>query len=251
MAASIPAHASRTEVQNPYAARPNWFYPTAVFIAFSAFILYATWVVLFEYDGKFGPYLSPFFSPDIGRVRLGPITVPPSIWVAWAPLAFRLTCYYYRKAYGRGFLWHPRACAVEEPGRGTYHGETRFWTFNNLHRFALYAILIQTLFLWYDMFAAFSYRGAFHLGLGNLIMLVNVVFLTAYTLGCHALRNLVGGGVDCFSCHRARHSLWKGVTVFNVRHEFWAWASMFSVWATDLYIRLGVHGVLGAAGGWQ
>lgn len=248
MAASIPAHASRTEVQNPYSARPNWVYPTVVFVSFAAFILYATYVVLFETSGRFHSYLSPFFSPDIGLVKLGPITVPPAIWVAWAPLAFRLTCYYYRKAYGRGFLWHPRACAVPEPSRGRYEGETRFWIFNNLHRFALYAILVQTLFLWYDVFAAFVWNGAPHLGIGNLIMVVNVICLTGYTLGCHALRNLVGGGVDCFSCHQTRYKLWKGVTVLNVRHEFWAWISMFTVWGTDVYIRLGVHGFLGNSG---
>lgn len=248
MAASVPAHASRSEVQNPYSTRPNWLYPTLVFAVFAAFVVYATAVVLLETRGRFGPYLSPFFSPEVGILRLGPLSVPPSIWVAWAPLAFRLSCYYYRKAYGRGFLWHPRACAVGEPHRGEYHGETRFWIFNNLHRFSLYAILVQTLFLYYDAIAAFSYHGGFHLGLGNLVMVVNVVLLSGYTFGCHALRNLVGGGVDCFSCHRARHTAWKGVTRLNEHHEFWAWASMFSVWFTDVYIRLGMHGVLGTAG---
>ena len=248
MAASVPAHASRAEVQNPYSTRPNWFYPTLVFAVFAAFVIYATAVVLLETRGRFGPYLSPFFSPEIGILRLGPISVPPSIWVAWAPLAFRLSCYYYRKAYGRGFLWHPRACAVSEPHRGEYHGETRFWIFNNLHRFSLYAILVQTLFLYYDAIAAFAYHGAFHLGVGNLVMVVNVVLLSGYTFGCHALRNLVGGGVDCFSCHRARHTAWRGVTRLNEHHEFWAWASMLSVWFTDVYIRLGMHGVLGTAG---
>jgi hypothetical protein len=34
------------------------------------------------------------------------------------------------------------------------------------------------------------------------------------------------------------------VTVLNVNHEVWAWASMLSVWATDVYIRLLIHGVI-------
>ena len=237
------AHPDEAAVQNPYSARPNWLYPAVVLFFFTAFIVYATVVVLFENTGRYGPYLSPFFSPEI-NLRVGGFLIPPSIWVAWAPLAFRLTCYYYRKAYWRSYLWHPRSCAVAEPHRGKYYGETRFWSFNNLHRFALYLIVIQTLFLYYDAIIAFWYQGSFHFGLGNVIMLVNVVLLSGYTYGCHALRHLVGGGTDCFSCHRTRFQLWKGVTVLNVNHEWWAWASMFSVWFTDVYIRLLVHGVI-------
>ena len=241
--AAAEPRVKREPVQNPYGRRPAWVYPTVVLVVFSAFVLYATLVVLFETSGRYGPYLSPFFSPEV-NIHVGRYLVPPSLWVAWAPLAFRLTCYYYRKAYFRGFLFHPRSCAVEEPSRGTYKGETGFWVFNNLHRFALYAILIQTLFLYYDVILAFTYQGSFHLGFGTLLMVANVVFLSGYTFGCHALRHLVGGSKDCFSCHRTRHRLWKGVTILNVRHEWWAWASMLSVWATDVYIRLLVHGVI-------
>jgi len=218
-------------------------YPAVIVAVFSAFVIYSTLVVMFETNGRYGPYLSPFFSPEI-NVRLNGFLVPPSLWVAWAPLAFRLTCYYYRKAYGRGFLWHPQSCAVDEPQRGTYRGETRFWAFNNLHRFALYAILVQTVFLYYDAIVAFTYQGTFHLGLGSVLMVLNVVLLSGYTYGCHALRHLVGGGKDCFSCHRTRHSLWKGVTILNVNHEWWAWASLFSVWGADLYVRLLIHHVI-------
>ena len=237
------AHAYRVKVQNPYSRRPNWLYPVVVLVVFAVFIAYASVVVLFETTGRYGPYLSPFFSPEVS-VHAGPYLIPPSLWVAWAPLAFRLTCYYYRKAYWRGFLWHPRSCAVEEPHRGIYRGETSFWAFNNLHRFALYAIVIQTLFLYYDVITSFSSHGAFHIGVGTLIMVGNVVLLSGYTYGCHALRHLVGGSKDCFSCHRIRFRLWRGVTVLNVNHEWWAWASLCSVWGTDVYIRLLIHGVI-------
>lgn len=230
-------------VQNPYSSRSNWFYPGSVVVVFSLFIVYAAWVGLTQTTGRFGPYLSPFFSPEI-RVHIGSFLIPPGIWIAPFPLAFRLTCYYYRKAYFRGFLWHPSVCALGEPSRGEYHGETRFWIFNNLHRFALYLIIVQTLFLLYDAIIAFFYQGGFHFGLGNVIMVVNIICLAAYTYGCHALRHLVGGGQDCFSCHRARYRIWKGVSVLNLHHEFWAWISMFSVWATDVYIRLLILGVL-------
>ena len=133
-------------VQNPYSSRPNWLYPTVVVVVLTAFALYAFLVGVFETTGRFGPYLSPFFSPEI-EVRVGGFLIPPGIWIAPFPLAFRLTCYYYRKAIFRAYLWHPRACAVAEPGRGQYRGETRFWVFNNLHRFALYLILVQTAIL--------------------------------------------------------------------------------------------------------
>jgi hypothetical protein len=245
MALSQPAPhsgASATAVRNPQSSRPNWVYPTVVVVVFSAFIVYGVVVGLFETSGRYGPYLSPFFSPEI-YVRVGGFLIPPGIWIAPFPLAFRLTCYYYRKAYYRGFLWHPRSCAVAEPHRGSYRGETRFWLFNNLHRFALYAIVLQMAVLLYDAIAAFHYQGGFHLGLGNVILVVNLVLLSGYTFGCHALRHLFGG-TDCFSCHRLRYRLWEGVTVLNVNHEVWAWASMLSVWATDVYIRLLIHGVI-------
>jgi hypothetical protein len=78
-------------------------------------------------------------------------------------------------------------------------------------------------------------------------MVANVALLSAFTFGCNSLRHLVGGGVDCFSCEKggaAKHAAWKGVTFFNRHHMGWAWASMFSVGLTDLYIRLCASGVI-------
>ena len=239
--AASSSEADPVAVRNPYSVLPNWLYPIFVVVVLSLFGLYAIWVVFLNTQGRFGPYLSPFYSPEI-RVWL----IPPAIWVAWAPLAFRATCYYYRKAYFRSFLWHPRSCAVPEPrrGRGPYRGETRFWAFNNLHRFAFYATVVQVAFLWYDALAAFYWSGALHLGVGNAILLFNVVCLSGYTFGCHAFRHLAGGSLDCFSCSRARYRLWKGVTVLNIRHDQWAWVSLFTVLAADLYIRLLIMGVI-------
>lgn len=237
--AASPAEPRPASVRNPYSVLPNWLYPTFVVVALSLFGLYAIWVVFFNTQGRFGPYLSPFYSPNIHVWR-----IPPAIWVAWAPLAFRLTCYYYRKAYFRSFFWHPRSCAVAEPRRGTYRGETGFWVFNNFHRYAFYVTVIQVGFLWYDAITAFIPGTGPHAGLGSLILLVNVICLSGYTFGCHAFRHLAGGGMDCLSCHRARHRLWKGVTVLNVRHDLWAWTSLFTVWIADLYVRLLILGVI-------
>jgi hypothetical protein len=234
-ASSAKLHAAT--VRNPYSVLPNWLYPTFVVVSLSLFSLYAAWVVLFFKDGRFGPYLSPFSSPEF-HVQISGFAIPTGIWIFWIPLAFRATCYYYRKAIFRSYLWHPRSCAVGEPSRGIYRGETRLFVFNNLHRFAFYLTAAQIVVLWYDAVAAFVDNSAFHFGLGSVLMLVNVVCLSGYTFGCHAFRHLAGGGLDCFSCHRARYQLWKGITVLNVRHDRWAWVSMFTVWGVDLYIRL-------------
>lgn len=242
MAQSAPAAAAQ-RVRNPYSRLPNWLYPSFVVVALSLFGVYTAWIVLFQPVGVYAPYLSPFESP---LITLGPI--PPGILVVWAPLVFRATCYYYRKAYFRSFFWHPRSCAVPEPARGRYRGETAFpWVLNNLHRFAFYVIFVQVLFLVFDALVAFDFGGKFGIGFGSVLMLVNVVLLSGYTFGCHALRHLVGGELDCFSCSqtaKARWRLWKGVTVLNIKHDRWAWASLFSVAATDIYIRVLMAGVL-------
>jgi hypothetical protein len=243
VAISDAARPARQAVRNPYSVLPNWLYPTFVAFILSVFGLYTAWVVLFQPVAQSAPYLSPFESPliTIGRI-------PPGIFVVWAPLVFRATCYYYRKAYFRSFFWHPRSCAVDEPRRGRYHGETRFpWVLNNLHRFAFYVIVVQVLFLAFDAIVAFRFGGRFGIGLGTVLMVVNLGLLAGYTFGCHALRHLAGGGLDCFSCSRtarARFQLWKGITVLNIKHDRWAWASLFSVWLTDVYIRLLTAGLL-------
>jgi hypothetical protein len=79
---------------------------------------------------------------------------------------------------------------------------------------------------------------------GTGILLLNTLMLSGYTFGCHAFRHLAGGGTDCFSCSRARFRLWKGVTVLNVRHDRWAWASLFTVMLADIYLRLLIHHVI-------
>jgi hypothetical protein len=230
-------------VRNPYSVLPNWLYPAFVVAFLTVFGIYAAWVVLFFRGGRYGPYLSAFNSPEI-HVTIAGLAIPTGIWVVWVPLSFRATCYYYRKAIFRSYLWHPRSCAVGEPRRGGYRGETRFFVYNNLHRFTFYVTAVQVAILWYDALAAFVFNGSFHVGLGNALMLANVVCLSGYTFGCHAFRHLAGGGLDCFSCHRARHRLWRGVTVLNVRHDRWAWISLFTVWGLDLYIRLLIAGVI-------
>ncbi|MGH7685742.1 MAG: succinate dehydrogenase [Candidatus Dormibacteria bacterium] len=222
-------------------AAPWWAYPLTVVIALGCFTGYAIWTAFFSGGvNQSGPYLSPFYSPLLWST--GPVT--PALWVLWSPLAFRATCYYYRKAYYRSFFWDPPSCAVGELRHRAYRGETQFPLFlNNLHRFFLYAAAVVIGFLLYDAFLAFVQPGTGHvqLGLGTGIMVVNVVLLSAYTFGCHSLRHLAGGGLDCYAASqtgRARFRLWSWVTVLNGRHAMWAWLSMVSVVLTDVYIHL-------------
>ena len=46
--------------------------------------------------------------------KLHPYT-NPALLVLPFPLTFRLTCYYYRKAYYRAFFWSPPACRQGRP----------------------------------------------------------------------------------------------------------------------------------------
>ncbi|GAC1333065.1 MAG: hypothetical protein NVSMB22_25260 [Chloroflexota bacterium] len=249
-ARSVRAVSSRTV---PGQNKNWWVEPVAVAIGFSLFVIYSTWSV-FNWGGghgwERGPYLSPFFSP---LLKLGWFPYSSAILVAWMPLGFRGTCYYYRKAYYRAFFWDPPACAINEAPHRKYGGEKRLpWILNNLHRFFLYLALVILTILWFDAIRAFYYNNSLYVGVGSVLMLTNVVFITMYTFSCHALRHLVGGSVDCFSCVRgggARRGLWGLVSRINPYHGTFAWFSLVSVAAVDLYIRFVSSGALGSCFG--
>ena len=42
-----------------------WVQPVVVFFVLSAFIVYSTWAALQGQHYRFGPYLSPFYSPEL------------------------------------------------------------------------------------------------------------------------------------------------------------------------------------------
>jgi hypothetical protein len=225
---------------------PWWLQPLAIVLVLSAFGIYSFLMAVFGYGAHYvEPYLSPFYSPPIPLNIAG---ISPAIYILWIPLLFRATCYYYRKSYYRSFFWDPPACAINEVRRGGYRGETGFpWMFNNLHRFFLYLAIVVLAFLWWDTVEAFNLHGRFMIGLGSLIFLANVIFLSLYTLSCHSLRHLLGGNVDCYSCTaggNVRHGVWSALSVLNKRHGLYAWLSLFSVAIADLYVRLLAAGVL-------
>ncbi len=193
----------------------------------------------YRYTDGGADYLSPFYSPDLSGLD---VPFSSSFLVIWAPLGFRATCYYYRKAYYRAFFLSPPACAVAPPRRGRYRGEAALpYLLMNAHRYFLYAATIVLGFLWYDAVRAFFFDGSFGVGVGSLVLLANAVLLTLFTFGCNSVRHLVGGRMDCFSCSanaRVRHKLWRRVGVLNARHMQWAWISLAWVALADLYVRL-------------
>lgn len=168
----------------------------------------------------------------------------PALLVLIFPLGFRLTCYYYRKAYYRAFWSSPPACAVAEP-HARYTGESRFpLVLQNLHRYFFYLAVPVAGILSYD--AVLGFRDGTgrwgHAGLGTLVLLVNVLLIWAYTLSCHSCRHIVGGRLKHFSRHPVRHRAWQLVGRLNARHMHLAWCSLFSVGLADLYVYLVASG---------
>ena len=232
-----------------------WLAPLVTFVVFGAFVVYATWRAFSGAYYYASPYLSPFYSPCLADCVEGASDFgQPFAWFPFSaaliilifPLGFRMTCYYYRKAYYRAFWLSPPACGVAEP-HGGYSGETRLpLILNNVHRWFWYAAVLVALVLSFDVVLAF--RDADHewghMGLGTLLMLVNVVYIWLYTLSCHSCRHIVGGRMRHFSKHPVRYRLWTLVSRLNGNHARYAWVSLFSVALVDLYIYLLATGTI-------
>ena len=152
-----PAH--RPVVAGPrWSPSPGWS-PGSLYAIVRVFMQQYYWVEDYH-------YLTPFYSPCIsegcvpsrrtsaascptGRSCRTPLASLPFL------LLFRLTCYYYRKAYYRAFWLSPPACAVAEPHK-TYTGETRFpLVLQNAHRYFFYAAIVISLINTYDAILAF------------------------------------------------------------------------------------------------
>ncbi len=232
-----------------------WLYPAATFVVFTAFVIYATWRA-FEGANYFSePYLSPFYSPCLGNCLAGssdfgqPFSwwqLSPALIILIFPLGFRMSCYYYRKAYYRAFWLSPPACGVAEP-HTSYSGETRLpLILNNIHRYFWYAAMVVAAILTFDAVLTFQDENGDwgHMGLGTLIFLANVVLIWLYTLSCHSCRHAIGGRLRHFSKHPVRYKLWTWVSGQNQRHALYAWLSLFSVALTDVYVYLLATGAI-------
>jgi len=134
---------------------------------------------------------------------------------------------------------------VREP-HAKYTGETRFpLILQNLHRYMFYAAVLIAILLTYDVAQAFrGPDGNFGFGLGTLILLVNVVLVWGYSLGCHSCRHITGGRLKHFSKHPVRYWMWTKVSWLNARHMQFAWASLGTLMLSDLYIMLVASGAI-------
>ncbi len=264
-----------------------WVGPLATAVLLLAFLVYSTWAAFqgAHYWVNGTNYLSPFYSPEFwGKSPHAMWGLQPSWWASWfppfsaallilgAPAGFRLTCYYYRKAYYRSIWLDPVACGVGE-ARKSYWGENSLplilW---NAHRYFLYLAIVFVFILLYDAILSFFYpvkadgsmflwatdatgtviAGSapaghhFGIGLGSIILLINPLLIAGYTFGCHSLRHLVGGKKDAFSCTSGgytRFKAWSFVSHLNHHHPLWAMSSLVWVAFTDIYVRLVSSGV--------
>jgi hypothetical protein len=239
-----------------------WITPIVVFTILTSFISYATWAAFQNAHYHFGPYLSPFYSPEIfgtsPHAMFGPMPsfwpsfLPPSpaLLILGFPAGFRLTCYYYRGAYYKAFWADPISCAVGEP-RHTYRGENSLpLIVQNVHRYFLYIAIVFLFFLAHDVWKALWFSSAdgasveFGVGVGTLVLATNVVLLGSYTLGCHSFRHLVGGMMDILSRSPLRKKAYDCSSCLNRRHMLFAWLSLFGVALSDVYVRLCSMGVI-------
>jgi hypothetical protein len=252
---------TRAELPQRTLRTDKWWLPTLwTDLGFAAFVIYATvraflgsnyWVA--EYQ-----YLTPFYSPCVSTGCIPEAShfgqFLPDVW--WLPyaaitlpflLAFRLTCYYYRKAYYRSVWQSPPACAVAEP-HSRYTGETGIpLIVQNSHRYFFYAAFIISIINTYDAILAFhsdKTASGFGFGLGNIILVVNVILLWVYTLSCHSCRHVTGGRLKHFSKHPVRYWMWTQVSKLNTRHMLYAWITLGTLMLTDFYIMLVSSGAI-------
>ncbi len=231
-----------------------WLQPLITVSVLLSFIVYATFRA-FENGNYFAePLISPFYSPCLsaacvqgssllgqpfGIFKILGMTFSPALFILIFPLGFRMTCYYYRKAYYRSFWASPPACAVAEP-HAKYTGETRApLIMQNSHRYFFYLGLIFNVLLTADAILAFRNpeRQWGHMSVGSLVLLANATFLWLYSASCHTCRHTIGGRLRNFSSHPIRYKAWTIVSALNHKHQNFAWISLLGVAFADFYVR--------------
>jgi len=239
-----------------------WIQPLVVFTILSSFVVYATWAAFQNKYFAWGNYLSPFYSPLLfsdsphawihgARPSWLPGFIPfsPALLILPFPAGFRLTCYYYRGAYYKSYWADPPNCSVGEP-RKSYRGE-RFLplVIQNVHRYFFYVALVFLVILASDAYKAMWFwdhttgHQNFGIGIGTIVLTINVILLGGYTLGCHSLRHIVGGFIDQLSRTPVRKRTYDCVSCLNRGHMRWAWLSLFWVAFSDIYIRMLAMGI--------
>src|SRR6266536_1821900 len=142
-----------------------WLQPLVTVLVLLGFVVYGVWVAFVDKNYFADPYISPFYSPCLASKCGDQATaaifgswwpLSPALIVLPFPLGFRLTCYYYRKAYYRYFFYP--------------------------------ALPFPIILLW-DGIQGFHFRDGWGMGLGSLVLVVNAVLLALYTLSCHSCRH--------------------------------------------------------------
>jgi hypothetical protein len=234
-----------------------WIQPAITAAVLIAFVAYSTWRAFENAYYYSAPLISPFYAPCLATscpegaqffwTPFGSwYPLSPALLILIVPLGFRLTCYYYRKAYYRSFWQSPPACAVGEPHK-KYTGETRFpLILQNSHRYFFYLGLILNVILTYDAVIAFrneQYQWG-HVSIGTLVLVANATMLWLYSLSCHSCRHAFGGRLKNFSKHPVRYRMWTAISRLNGSHAKFAWVSLIVVALTDLYVRQVASGAI-------
>src|SRR5438094_192831 len=112
-----------------------------------------------------------------------------------------------------------------------------------------YLALLFILILAYDVWKALWFvdpatgKNSFGIGVGTIVLAINVYLLSGYTFGCHSLRHLIGGFRDQLAKSPTCYRAYACVSCLNRRHMLWAWLSLFWVGFADLYVRLCAMGI--------
>lgn len=249
-----PGHARAQITAKTYRKDRWWLGPLLTTLGLAVFIVYATGRVFQQDHYWVGAhhYLTPFYSPCLalqcepasalfGRLPFEfPWFLPYAAVSLPFLLLFRFTCYYYRKAYYRSIWQAPTACAVAEP-HSSYTGESRWpMILQNLHRYAFYIAVLISVVNTIDAIIPLFHGtdGGFGLGVGNLVLITNVVLLWAYTASCHSCRHAFGGRLKSFGAKPVQYWMWTQISRLNTRHMLFAWITLASLMLTDLYVAL-------------
>ncbi|NUQ69274.1 MAG: succinate dehydrogenase [Chthonomonadales bacterium] len=244
-----------------------WLEPVLVVGSLTLFSIYALWrawegayfsgLQALQSGASWAPaYLSPFYSPPVHEWfphLAASMHISPAFFVLLFPLSFRATCYHCRRSYYRAFFLDPPACAMAEPcaqRRKAYTGESAFpFILQNLHRYALYAILVVVVFHFlhlYDACFVVHKDGSRHfgIGVGTLIFALDTALLSLYVFSCHSWRHLIGGGLNRMSAAPIRSMIWTVVSSLNTRHGLYFWLSLVTVGIADAYVRMVASGAI-------
>ena len=226
----------------------------------TAFVAYASWAAFVNknyYAGRGpapGPDLALLLPLPHRKLRARAATratvitwwtISPALLILIFPLGFRMTCYYYRKAYYRSFWLAPPACAVSD-GHGSYSGESRFpLLLQNVHRYFFYFGLVFNVILTIDAIMAFRQPG---FGIGHQRghgradhqRHPAVALLPQLPRLPPPLRRRGQAVLPV----PIRHRIWKTLTPLNARHMLFAWMSLVFVALTDFYVRLVASGTI-------